>query len=256
MSNLPSHIAGTTLPLPRPHSPSNFHPSASTPTFLEPSTFHERPHTISYPREHSNARPVLTAMTFEPLNNTKSQNASNHSLPSNMGNYAAPGNVTVTMRLPKTAEDGEMVADIYARPLQGQRRSGVAPCPVAPPTVPEKYYTLQMQQNNTGEENEHLISLSMPFALSVSLSLCLSIYMYVCISVCLTTCLSHSVSLCVCLSVSLYVEIMILCGLNNSEDLHSLLTFCQVHCLIFEFVLWSFSAGLVCSCRLSSAHLR
>lgn len=85
-------------------------------------------------------------------------------------------------------------------------------------------------------------------------SVCLSLY--VCISVCLTTCLSYSVSLCVCLSVSLYVEIMILCGLNNSEDLHSLLTFCQVHCLIFEFVLWSFSAGLVCSCRLSSAHLR
>lgn len=100
------------------------------------------------------------------------------------------------------------------------------------------------------------LSLCLSLCLSVSLSLCLSIYMYVCISVCLTTCLSHSVSLCVCLSVSLYVEIMILCGLNNSEDLHSLLTFCQVHCLIFEFLLWSFSAGLVCSCRLSSAHLR
>lgn len=198
MSNLPSHIAGTTLPLPRPHSPSNFHPSTSTPTFLEPSTFHERPHTISYPREHSNARPVLTAMTFEPLNNTKSQNASNHSLPSNMGNYAAPGNVTVTMRLPKTAEDGEMVADIYARPLQGQRRSGVAPCPVAPPTVPEKYYTLQMQQNNTGEENEHLISLSLCLSLCLSVSVC----MYLCLSdylsvlFCLTLCMSLCLSLC------------------------------------------------------------
>lgn len=156
MSELPLHIVGTTVPLPPPYSPNHFHPSASTPAFLEPSTFYERPHTISYPREHSHARPALTAHTFEPLSNTKSQNTSNHSLPSNIGNYAVPSTVAVTMRLPKMAEDGETVADIYARPLQGQRRSGVVPCPVAPPTVPANFCALQMQQGDTGDR-ENLI---------------------------------------------------------------------------------------------------
>lgn len=100
--------------------------------YLDPtSLIGSRPHTISYVRERSYTRPLLTAETYEAFGGMSGQ--------ANGSPYAVP---CIIPKRRSTQVGSEKVADIYARPSLAQSHGGyrtpnIKPLPVATPTVPD-----------------------------------------------------------------------------------------------------------------------